>query len=62
MDVDVPAGGGPIINPDTIRSSVGGSIMWSSPVGILRGDFSYVISKADTDETQWFRFSAGRRF
>ena len=62
MDVDVPPGGGPVINPNTIRSSVGGSIMWSSPVGLLRGDFSYVISKAKTDEEQWFRFSAGRRF
>jgi outer membrane protein insertion porin family len=62
MDVDVPTGGGPIINPSTIRSSVGGSVLWSSPIGILRADFSYVLSKAATDNTQWFRFSAGRRF
>lgn len=62
MDVDVPKGGGPITNPNTIRSSVGGSVLWSSPIGILRADFSYVLSKAATDKTQWFRFSAGRRF
>jgi len=58
----VPKGGGPITNPSTIRSSVGGSVLWSSPIGILRADFSYVLSKAATDKTQWFRFSAGSRF
>jgi outer membrane protein insertion porin family len=62
FDVDVPKGGGPVINPSSIRSSVGGSILWSSPIGILRADFSYVLTKAATDKEQWFRFSAGRTF
>lgn len=62
FDVDVPKGGGPITNPSTIRSSVGGSILWTSPIGILRADFSYVLSKAPTDTEEWFRFSAGRSF
>ncbi|MCP4380442.1 MAG: outer membrane protein assembly factor BamA [Hyphomicrobiales bacterium] len=62
MDVDIPKGGGPITNPSTIRSSVGGSILWASPIGVLRADMSYVLSKAKTDETQWFKFSAGKTF
>jgi outer membrane protein insertion porin family len=61
-DVDVPAGGGPIIDPDVIRSSVGGSVLWASPIGILRADAAYVMTKAKTDSTQWFRFSAVNRF
>ncbi|WP_421723680.1 outer membrane protein assembly factor BamA [Bauldia sp.] len=62
VDVDVPKGGGPIINSSTIRSSVGGSVMWASPIGTLRADMAYVLSKAKTDDTQWFKFSAGRAF
>ncbi len=62
MDVDVPKGGGPVINPSTIRSSVGGSILWASPIGTLRADFAYALTKAPSDTTQWFRFSAGKTF
>lgn len=62
IDVDVPKGGGPITNASTIRSSVGGSIMWASPIGTLRADMAYVLSKAKSDETQWFKFSAGKTF
>ena len=61
-DVDIPPGGGPVIDPNVIRSSVGGSVMWSSPIGILRADAAYALTKAKTDTTQWFRFSAGRTF
>jgi outer membrane protein insertion porin family len=45
-----------------VRSSVGASILWASPVGVLRADFSHVLSKARTDETEFFRFSAGKTF
>ena len=58
----MPKGGGPVINPNVIRSSVGGSILWASPIGSLRADFAYVLSKAPTDKEQWFRFSAGKTF
>jgi outer membrane protein insertion porin family len=61
-DVDVPAGGGPVVDPNIIRSSVGGSVIWASPIGILRGDAAYALTKAKTDTLQWFRFSAGRTF
>jgi len=60
--MDVPAGGGPVIDPNIIRSSVGGSVMWTSPIGVLRADAAYAITKAKTDTLQWFRFSAGRTF
>ena len=36
--------------------------MWASPIGILRADAAYALTKAKTDTTQWFRFSAGRTF
>ena len=46
----------------SIRSSVGGSILWASPFGLLRADFAYPITKEDYDKTQVFRFSAGTQF
>ena len=61
-DVDIPAGGGPVVDPNIIRSSVGGSVLWESPFGILRADIAYALTKAKTDTLQWFRFSAGRTF
>ncbi|MDR6285627.1 outer membrane protein insertion porin family [Methylopila jiangsuensis] len=45
-----------------LRSSVGGSILWTSPLGPIRFDFAHVLSKAKYDETQFFRFSGGTRF
>ena len=45
-----------------LRSSVGASILWSSPLGPIRFDFAKVLSKAKYDETQFFRFSGGTRF
>ncbi len=45
-----------------VRSSVGASLLWASPVGPLRADFAYVLSKEDFDETELFRFGATTRF
>lgn len=45
-----------------IRSSVGGSLMWNSPVGPLRMDFAKVLTKASYDEEQFFRFGASTKF
>lgn len=45
-----------------IRSSVGLSLLWQSPLGPIRFDFAKVLSKAKYDETQLFRFSGGTRF
>jgi outer membrane protein insertion porin family len=51
-----------LADSDSIRSSVGGSIMWNSPVGPIRMDFAKVLTKESYDETQFFRFGASSRF
>ncbi|WP_349370810.1 outer membrane protein assembly factor BamA [Salinarimonas sp.] len=47
---------------DEIRSSIGASLLWASPLGPLRFDYAYALSKADGDQTQAFRFSGGTSF
>jgi outer membrane protein insertion porin family len=47
---------------DTLRTSVGASLLWNSPVGPLRADFAYVLNKAAFDQTQFFRFGAATKF
>ncbi len=54
-----------------IRSSVGVGLIWDSPLGPLRFDFAYPLSKYCAtnsaggeicDRTQMFRFSGGTKF
>lgn len=45
-----------------IRSSVGASLLWASPVGPIRMDFAKVLSKESYDEEQFFRFGAATKF
>lgn len=57
-----------------IRSSVGASILWNSPLGPIRFDYAFALTKDDGvldpttgakvggDRTQAFRFSGGSRF
>ena len=55
-----------------IRSSVGASLLWSSPLGPIRFDYAFALSKDEGtiingvkvggDRTQAFRFSGGTRF
>lgn len=47
---------------EAIRSSVGASLLWNSPVGPLRADFSYVITSEDFDEEEVFGFGATTKF
>ncbi|WP_103871645.1 outer membrane protein assembly factor BamA [Bosea lathyri] len=59
---------------NTIRSSVGVSLLWQSPLGPIRFDYAYALSKDEGqrdpttgikyggDRTQAFRFSGGTRF
>jgi outer membrane protein insertion porin family len=54
--------GGVLRDDPSIRSSVGGSLIWASPLGPLRADFAYVLTQEGYDETQWFRFGGGTRF
>ncbi len=51
-----------LLDDDTLRSSVGASLLWNSPVGPLRADFAYVITKADFDKEEFFRFGASTKF
>lgn len=51
-----------VYDDDTVRSSVGVSLIWQSPFGPLRFDYAWVLSQATYDQTQAFRFSGGTRF
>ena len=57
---DIP--GVVIADEATIRSSVGASLLWASPLGPLRADFAYVVSKDDEDKEQFFRIGGGTKF
>jgi outer membrane protein insertion porin family len=52
----------PASNGFRIRSSVGASVLWNSPMGPIRFDYAVVTSKAQQDITQNFRFSGGANF
>ncbi len=52
----------PIANAFNLRSSVGASVLWQSPMGPIRFDYAVVTSKAYGDITQNFRFSGGTNF
>jgi outer membrane protein insertion porin family len=47
---------------DSIRASVGASIIWNSPVGPLRLDFSHVLQKETYDKEKLFNFGASTKF
>lgn len=51
-----------LADDSSIRSSVGASILWNSPVGPLRMDFAKVLTKENYDEEQFFRFGAQTKF
>ncbi len=46
----------------SVRSSVGASLLWQSPVGPLRLDYAYVLSKQTYDREQAIRFGASTNF
>ena len=63
--VAYPLAQGSCINVDDskkIRTSVGASLLWSSPLGPIRFDYAFVLSKAKNDVGQAFRFSGGGAF
>ncbi len=47
---------------NVIRSSVGASLLWQSPIGPIRFDYSFPLAKDRNDRTQAFRFSGGGSF
>jgi outer membrane protein insertion porin family len=56
------AGTACLVDDSSIRSSVGASLMWNSPVGPLRMDFAKVLTKQSYDQEQMFRFGASTKF
>ncbi len=46
----------------SIRASVGAGLLWNSPFGPLRFDYSFPIMKEGYDHLQQFRFSGGTKF
>jgi outer membrane protein insertion porin family len=47
---------------DGFRSSVGAGLIWDSPFGPLRFDYSVAITKQQYDVVQQFRFGGGTKF
>ena len=45
-----------------IRSSVGASLIWASPLGPIRFDYAYAIIKGKYDQLQSFNFTGGAQF
>ena len=49
-------------NGNFVRSSVGVGVVWDSPFGPLRFDYSFPITKESFDRVQQFRFGGGTKF
>jgi outer membrane protein insertion porin family len=52
----------PVDNGMHIRSSVGVGLIWDSPFGPLRFDYSVPLTKQPYDRVQQFRFGGGTKF
>ena len=52
----------PIDNGMNVRTSVGVGLIWDSPFGPLRFDYSYPLTKTPYDRVQQFRFGGGTSF
>ena len=51
-----------IDNGMNVRASVGAGLIWNSPFGPLRFDYSIPLMKRDQDIVQQFRFGGGTKF
>jgi outer membrane protein insertion porin family len=49
-------------NGNTVRSSVGVGLIWTSPFGPLRFDYAIPITKGPFDRVQQFKFGGGTSF
>jgi outer membrane protein insertion porin family len=45
-----------------IRTSVGASVLWASPLGPIRVDLAYPVIKGKYDQTQYLNFTGGATF
>jgi outer membrane protein insertion porin family len=57
-----PAKGVCLADEASVRSSVGVGLLWNSPLGPLRLDYAYALTKESFDETQLIRFGASTKF
>jgi outer membrane protein insertion porin family len=51
-----------LADDSSIRASVGGSLLWNSPVGPIRLDLAHTLMKETYDREQVFRFGASTKF
>ncbi len=51
-----------VLDSNSLRSSIGGSILWASPMGPIRADFAYVLSSESYDQEQMFRIGGQGNF
>ncbi len=51
-----------VADSNKIRSSVGVGLLWDSPLGPLRFDLAYALTRESYDHTQIFRFGGGTKF
>ena len=51
-----------VAESNAVRASVGAGVLWSSPFGPIRIDFSHAVAKQNEDITETMRFSFGTRF
>ncbi len=59
---DLDGNGLTLVDEASVRASVGGSVLWNSPVGPLRIDYAHVLMSEDFDEEQAIRFGAQTNF
>jgi outer membrane protein insertion porin family len=58
-----PTGNGICLaDSQSIRTSVGVSLIWNSPLGPLRLDYAQPLTKESYDDTQFIRFGAATKF
>lgn len=51
-----------LVSDSSIRTSVGASVLWKSPLGPLRFDYAFPLQYEDYDKLQRFRFGASTKF
>ena len=51
-----------VANNKTIRSSVGFSLIWESPLGPFRADIAHILTSESFDREEVFRFGAATQF
>ena len=49
-------------NINEVRSSVGASLIWESPIGPLRADYAFVLTKNGVDDLEPFKFGVAFRY